>query len=272
MKRTRREAEKLFHLICVKDYESQEIDEGEHAQAGPDSARKFFGRYEVDVDLANKSVLDIGCGYGGAAIYMAQRGASRVVGIDIDGRRPDIAKSIVTLDYPHLMRIVEFKQPRELEDEKFDVVFSKDSFEHYADPESFIFTMMRHMREDGIMVVGFGPLWKSPYGGHIRYMTKLPWAHLLFPEKVILAERRRFRPEENATKFEEIVGGLNKMTFARYLSIVESAGLEIAYQRANASDRKLIWLCNILRRLPFLREYFTISVYSILRMKPLPEK
>jgi len=43
-------------------------------------------------------------------------------------------------------------------------------------------------------------------------MTPLPWAHLLFPESVIMNERKRFRPDENANKFEEVKGGLNKMT------------------------------------------------------------
>jgi len=58
--------------------------------------------------------------------------------------------------------------------------------------------MKQYLKQDGLLVIGFSPLWKAPYGGHIRFMTKLPWAHLIFPEEVIMAERRRFRPDEEA--------------------------------------------------------------------------
>lgn len=60
------------------------------------------------------------------------------------------------------------------------------------------------------LVIGFDPPWKRPVGGHIEYMTKLPWPHLIFPEPVIMSERRRFRPDAQGRTFGEIRGGLNK--------------------------------------------------------------
>jgi hypothetical protein len=89
------------------------------------------------------------------------------------------------------------------------MILSKDSFEHYDDPEHFITTIAERLNPGGELVIGFGPLWKSPTGGHINYMTPLPWAHLLFSENVIMAERRRFRPQENARRWSEVRGGLN---------------------------------------------------------------
>lgn len=41
-------------------------------------------------------------------------------------------------DYPKLSDIVEFKLPPKTEPEKFDIVLSFNSFEHFADPENFL--------------------------------------------------------------------------------------------------------------------------------------
>lgn len=197
---------------------------------------------------------------------MALNGARKVVGIDINKNSIDFARSKLANDYRNLLNIVEFKLADDIKQEKFDIVLSKDSFEHYDDPESFICTMKQYLQKEGIMVIGFGPLWKSPYGGHISYMTKVPWAHLIFPESVIMAERKRFRPNEDARSFEQIVGGLNKMTFTRYLNIVKESDLEILYFKTNVSPGKLIILLNVLRRIPFCREFFTVNLYSVLRI------
>jgi len=196
---------------------------------------------------------------------MAQNGAAKVVGIDIDKRRIEFARLKLATVYQSLSSIVEFRLADERTDDKFDIVISKDSFEHYADPEAFMTTMKQYLEPDGIMLIGFGPLWKSPYGGHIGFMTTFPWTHLLFPESVILRERRRFRPNEKANKFERIRGGLNKMTFKRYSNIVRTSGLEVEYLKTNVSDRRAILIFNVLRRVPFCQEFFTQNVYSILR-------
>jgi hypothetical protein len=97
-------------------------------------------------------------------------------------------------------------------------------------------------------------------------MTRLPWAHLVFPERVIMRERRRFRPDEAAETFAEIRGGLNKMTLKRFEKAIEGAGLRFEYLRANAAGGPRLRAFNVLRRLPFLREYFTVSVYSVVRV------
>ena len=80
-----------------------------------------------------------------------------------------------------------------------------------------------------------------------------------------MRERRRFRPDEDARTFGEIRGGLNKMTYARFRRIVEASGLHCAYWATNVSDHPVVKAMDILSRIPALREYFTQSVYTILR-------
>jgi SAM-dependent methyltransferase len=159
-------------------------------------------------------------------------------------------------------------------EEKFDIILSKDSFEHIAEPERFIAGLAHRLAKDGVIAIGFGPLWKSPYGGHIKFMTLLPWAHLLFPEWVIMEERRRFRPDEDVKSFSEIRGGLNKMTLKRCMAIMSDRQFECLFFKTNRyvlDESRVKWLmgktCNLLRMIPFCRELFSINLYGIWRLR-----
>lgn len=261
---------RLFHLVSVRHYHQPEELYEMRFRNGSESSKEFFNRFDGKVDFKNKTVLDIGHGLGSNCIYMAQNGASRVVGIEINEESNDFAKKKLATEYQELANIVEFRTVDDTFKEKFDIVISKNSFEHYANPEDFIKVMKQHMKKEGLLVIGFSPLWKAPYGGHITYVTKLPWAHLLFPESVIMQERKRFRPDDGARLFEEMKGGLNKMTLKRYVNIIKNSGLDIEYFKTNVQKNKRMLVFNILRRIPFCRELFTQNVYSILRLRTQP--
>jgi len=260
-------SQRLFHMVCVKHYKRPEHREEEDFQVGLDEAKRFFNRFNVSVEIMQKTVLDVGCGLGSCCIYMALNGAKKVAGVDIDERRISFAKSKIVNAYQNLSEVVEFRVASDLKSEKFDIIISKDSFEHYADPENLIITLKQHLNEGGIVVIGFGPLWKAPYGGHIGYMTKVPWAHLLFRESVIMRERKRFRPDEDAESFEQVRGGLNKMTVKRCVNAIAASGLKIEYFETNVSRRKLVRLFKVLRRIPFCRDLFTQNLYTIARLR-----
>jgi 2-polyprenyl-3-methyl-5-hydroxy-6-metoxy-1,4-benzoquinol methylase len=258
---------KIFHLICVRNYHRSEEDKEDYFRKGFEQAKAFFDRCDGKVDLKQKTVLDIGHGFGSTCIYMAQNGAARVVGTEIDEDRINFAKRKVAMEYKEVSDIVEFRMADDTLKEQFDIVISKDSFEHYANPEHFITVMKQYLKKDGIMVIGFSPLWKAPYGGHLGLMTKVPWVHLIFPESVIMSERKRFRPDEEAHSFEEVRGGLNKMTLKRYLDIIKKSGLEFVYFKTNVHKTKTMFMFNILKRIPFCTEFFTQNVYSIMCIK-----
>lgn len=259
----------LFHKVsfrhAVPPTLGEERDRQKYLEYGIPSMQRFFARFGSALDVAGKSVLDIGAGRGEVIIEAAHRGAERVVGIDID-----VGEQVVKMvaEDPVAAERVELVPTdgslQELGSERFDIVLSKDSFEHFVDPESFTFTLAQYVKPGGLLAIGFGPLWKSPMGGHIDYMTPVPWAHLLFPEEVILDERRRFRPD-GARSFAEIPGGLNKMTLGRFLRIVEATGFETVYFVTNAGDHPLVKLMRIVSRVRPLREYFTTNVYGVWR-------
>jgi SAM-dependent methyltransferase len=261
-----RPSARLFHAITVKDYTWTPGEGRRSPDWYQDSTRRFLDRFEGRVDVRGKSVLDVGCGTGDMAAILAREGAARVVGIDLN-LEPGEHENLVERYGQDVAARVELVRTtgdmHELGDEQFDLVFSKEAMEHYDDPEGFVPLMVRRVRPGGSLVIGFGPLWRSFDGGHMGYMTRMPWAHLLFPEDVIMAERRRFRPEEQATHFGEILGGLNKMTLKRFEQIMAATGLRPEYVRHNAGDHPAVRAMDKLARVRPLREYFTNNVYGI---------
>lgn len=256
----------LFHQITVKDYAYTPESGGRPFEADEASDASWLARMQGHVSFAGKSVLDVGCGGGTMCARAAREGARRVVGIDLD---VDGTADRVLARYPEIADRVEFVATDgdldELREEQFDLVLSKDSMEHFPDPEAFVHLMTERVLCGGELAIGFSPLWKSPKGGHIDYMTKVPWAHLIFPERTIMAERRRFRPHEEASSFAEIVGGLNKMTLARFHRIMASTRFESVYLETNVGDRRALKAFRMLAKVPALREYFTVGVYSVWR-------
>lgn len=232
-----------------------------------ESTRRFLSRFGRELDFRGKSVVDVGCGTGVLCVEAAKRGSRHVVGLDVQPIDPAVA--YLHERHPDLAERVSFVRTdgslSEVTEERFDLVLSKDSFEHYREPERVLSELVAMLAPGGELAIGFGPLWKSPLGGHITYMTRLPWAHLLFPESVIMAERKRFRPEEDATCFADVRGGLNKMTLARFRSLMERSGLECVSWATNVSEHPAVRAMKIFTRVPPLREYFTNSVFTIWR-------
>jgi SAM-dependent methyltransferase len=262
--------EAAFHRVCFREaippsYSDESIEPS--FDALEESAGRFLPRFEGRLNLESKTVLDIGCGAGNLCVEAARRGARRVVGVDVQplaGQRELIARR-----FPDLSARIELIETdgdmSELGDDQFAVVLSKDSFEHYPDPESFIQVLIARLEPGGVLAVHFAPLWKSPKGGHIDFMTRLPWAHLLFPERVIMAERRRFRPAEEANRFEDIRGGLNKMTLHRFGKLMADTELECLYFATNASNRPVVRAMSLGAKVPGLEEYLTTSITGLWR-------
>ena len=139
-------------------------------------------------DFSGTRVLDIGCGHGSLVFDIVRRGASRVVGIDLDSERIDFANRHIKNNLPEIASKVSFLNI-DIADlhEKFDFVVSKDTFEHVQDLSSMIKNIQRLLEERGKLIVGTAPLYYSPYGDHHLYWGKrfLPWLPVFIPEPVL---------------------------------------------------------------------------------------
>lgn len=169
--------------------------------------------------LAGRVVIDFGCGEGAEAIEIAQRGARRVIGIDVRPHVLERARSAAERAGASDRCVFASHTA-----ERADVILSLDGFEHYDDPEQILRIMRRLVNPHGRVFIAFGPPWLHPLGGHL--FSVFPWAHLIFTEKALLRWRADFK-SDGATRFCEVEGGLNQMTIRGFVKLLERSEFEI---------------------------------------------
>jgi len=225
--------------------------------------RKFWSNLRVDPSFKSLKVLDVGCGHGSLCVDIAARGASEVVGIDIEKRLIEFATENVSLNYPQFKDTINFEycDIDNLAKRNFDVIVAKDSFEHILNLKSQLTQMKNRLKPGGRMYIGFGPLYNSPYGDHGRTKVLLPWGHLIFPERFLIKLVNKNR-DKKITNISEL--GLNKLSLAQYREIFYNSGLRVTYFRINVSRNLMSKLFSLIKRIPFLEEYFSHNIYCIL--------
>ncbi len=125
--------------------------EGFLSPGGPDEV----ARVVAGINLAGRSVLDIGCGVGGIDVLLVERfGAGYVTGIDVEETVLAAARARV---HRHGLddRIGVAKVapgPLPFAPATFDVVFSKDSIVHTPDKEALARDVFRVLRPGGWFV------------------------------------------------------------------------------------------------------------------------
>ncbi len=218
-----------------------------------DFAKKMFPDFPERIK--GKTVLDFGCGPGWQVVAMKQAGAAAVDGVDINDDWLDHGRSLAAS--AGVTGVTFAKTPPQ---RQYDVVMSLGSMEHFGNPEQIFRTMCSLSR--GELLISFCEPWYSPYGTHLSGTTKLPWLNLLFSEKTLMNVRNLY-PDgaDGATRFEEIRGGLNKMTVKRFHRIVHSApDMRVAEFRLTSVKR-----LPLVTQVPLLRELMTSACTCILQ-------
>jgi ubiquinone/menaquinone biosynthesis C-methylase UbiE len=72
-----------------------------------------------------------------------------------------------------------------IDDRRFDLVFSYNSFEHLHDPAQALSEMIRVVRPGGTIHLDFGALYLSAYGLHAYRSVLVPFCHLLFEREAL---------------------------------------------------------------------------------------
>lgn len=208
------------------------------AYDGVSKMEVFFGP-RIWRELADKTVVDFGCESGIEAIDMAQHGVRRVIGLDIREEPLESARTAAKKAGVDDSCVFTTKT-----DEKVDVIISLDAFEHFADPAAMLKVMRGLLKDDGYVLACFGPTWYHPLGGH--GFSIFPWSHLVFSESVLL---RWYREDtgRSAHHFEEVTGGLNKLTLKRFKRIVAQSDFKFESMEP-VPIRKLKFLANGLTR------------------------
>lgn len=133
-------------------------------------------RLEVNLEklepIKGKSILDVGCGSGRFCIAYAQRGASRVVGIDFAAAMIDIANQIA--QEAGVAKVCEFIAgafPDALGDEMFDASTANGFFDYIEQPVPIIARMRELTRQTMIMSFPKAIEWRIPVR-RVRFWLK----------------------------------------------------------------------------------------------------
>ncbi len=121
-------------------------------------------------------VLDIGCGWGGAARYMAEHYGCEVVGVTVSQEQVDYANKHKG-DLPVDIRLQDYREI----DDTFDRIFSIGMFEHVGvkNYRTFMETVRKLLADDGLFLL-------HTIGGNRSVQQGDPWiSRYIFPNSML---------------------------------------------------------------------------------------
>lgn len=229
----------------------------------------FWARFPGIINLEGKSILDIGCGDGALCVDMAFKGANKVTGIDTNKNLIKFAIDNVSLRYSGVKDIVNFKlgEINSLPYSEFDIITSKSAFEHIMEPAKCLEEIGLRLKPGGKVYIGFGPLYRSPFGDHgiskPALGVRIPWAQVFLPERFIISQWNKKHPEKKVTSIFDF--GLNKLSMAQFKEMFYKSKLEVLYFSINSGTTVASKVFSLIRRIPFISEYFSYNIYCILK-------
>jgi SAM-dependent methyltransferase len=185
------------------------------AYAGKSKLEALLG--DMLGDVRGKVVIDFGCGEGQEVIELAQRGAARVIGIDLNPSH--LKRARAAAERAGVQDRTDFVQEAT---QPADLIVTLDSFEHFLEPAEILRIMYRLLCPGGAVMASFGPPWYHPLGGHL--FSVFPWAHLIFSEAALIRWREDRRPDRPRT-FRE--AGLNQITIRQFQRLVAATPFEL---------------------------------------------
>lgn len=238
-----------------------------HFEAQAGEIAEWWRRIGMIPELRDARVLDLGCGHGALCLDALRRGAARVTGVDTDAERIRFGRAYLQARHTVAatrITLVDAGIEALPAEAPFDVVLSKDTFEHLQDPGRIAAAVAERLRPGGLFVCGFSPLYYSPNGDHARYRLPAPWLHALLPEPLVLrwASRRLGRPLASPGDV-----GLNRLTLPAFRRLLPDSHWETLSLRINPMTHPLRPAFDLLRRVPALERYFTVGVYGVFRRR-----
>ena len=241
-----------------------------------------------DLDLAGKTVLDVGSGLGGRALGWLDLGATHVTNIDINRQELEAGRAIVLDRYPERASRVVNRHPDDMTGEKdADVAILFDAFEHLVEPDALLRRVYGWLRPGGILWVGsIG--WYNYLASHCTSAhIPIPWCQVLFSETAMIKTIRTLlrSPGYTATVWERMEGlgrwdsvttlrdrpgePLNMLSLRQIRRVMKASPFELRQFRVYGFSGKahsLAPLLSPLAKLPVLQELFH-SYYTALLLK-----
>jgi SAM-dependent methyltransferase len=174
----------------------------------PDFERWFTDHYDsaaqeivdfVTADgfpLAGIAMADIGSGDGVIDLGVLHKAEpAKIVGYDInvtdvEALRGFAADAALAKPFPDADRLAFVESGLDhipAASASFDVVYSWSTFEHVSQPTRMLAEVRRVLRPHGVFFLQIWPLYHSLHGGHLWYLIREAFAHLLLSEDEIRA-------------------------------------------------------------------------------------
>jgi SAM-dependent methyltransferase len=229
------------------DYYAAELRDG----------HSFLDRFPA---VDGQRVLEIGCGFGGQLAALEQRG-SDAVGIDIDQRRADYVRS-----RGHTAEVAD-AAGLPFPDASFDVIVTDSVIEHLPDLFGSLREARRVLRPGGSFYGVWGPSWLAYNGPHLVKCLGIPWVHLIFSDRTILAalehqKRTGVWPASYLDYKIQDFQAMGRNTRRKLRRAARSAGFEIVTERSRSPTPAK----HALSRLPLLDELLAGDLEVMLRV------
>ena len=114
---------------------------------------EFIDLLQSQLELQNKKILDVGCGYGLHSVIFAHFN-NDVTGIDVHGQRLPAAKKIADLFKEYRINIEEGDSSRlRFDDSTFDAAYCNEFVSHVYDLEGTLKEIRRVLKKSGIVII-----------------------------------------------------------------------------------------------------------------------
>lgn len=186
-------------------------------------------------DPAGRSVLDVGCGYGGVLAALAETFRLRdALGIDLDpdmiregGKKCPAGVRLEVRDFFGLERA-------ETESGGYDLILMRDVLEHMPDAEGALKKAAALLNPRGLLFVSFAPFY-SPFGGHQHngsgFFANVPWLQVLPESWFRAALRLRGNSYKSGQGLADDMESVlrTRLTLRRFRRMLPAAGLRLGY-------------------------------------------
>lgn len=230
----------------------QRGDEREILDGSLRAAEVVLGQFSPFNDLAQKTVVDLGCGSAGKSLYYATRHASEVIGVDVSIETSGAALREAKARGLNL-RVMQVADgaPLPLGDESIDVVIASTVLEHIYDLDFSLRDVHRVLKPGGFFLNRWHPF-RTRFGSHLHHMIGIPFAHLIFDERSLI----RFYHAELLAQFGEVppafagvvenaplndIMHLNRVTIADASRKFQAAGFRSMARRYFRGTTELKW-------------------------------